>query len=96
VPDSAGSHPLARSLLLVFWAMVFWGTLSALAIAWRTVEIGLGTTLRLLLFGTPSVPPALGRFSLVCAVLAVATWTTVAWIVLRGRRDVPEETRAWR
>ena len=69
------------------WALVFWGTLTLLAMAWRTIEIGLTATLRLMLVGTPSVPSALGRFSLVCAVVAAATWTTVALILVRGRRS---------
>ena len=85
MPEDGARHSVARPLLFVLWALVFWGTLTAIAIAWRALEVGLGDTLRLLLFGTPTVSPALGRFSLVCAVLAVGTWATVLWIVLRGR-----------
>ena len=94
MPDGA-AHPVARPLLFVFWALVFWGTLTALAVVWRTVEIGLGDTLRLMMFGTPGVPAALGRFSLVCAVLAVLTWAAVAWVLLRRRR-AEREGGGWR
>ena len=87
MPDSAGGSALARPLLFAFWALVFWGTLTLVSLAYRAIEIGLGSTLRLMLFGTPSVSPTLGRFSLVCAVIALATWTTVAWILVRGRQD---------
>jgi hypothetical protein len=86
VPDSGRGHPLGRSLLLLFWALVFWGTLTAVAMAWRTVESGLADTVRRLICGAPNVTPALGRFSLVCAVIAVCTWTTVAFMLLRKRR----------
>ena len=85
--DDGRAHPLARRVLFMLWALVFWGTLTLVSIAWRTVEIGLGGTLRLMLFGTPGVPPTLGRFSLFCAVIALATWTTVGWMLVRGRRD---------
>ena len=84
MPDDGRAHPLARSVLFMLWAFVFWGTLTLVAIAWRTFEIGLFDTLRRLLFGTPGVPPTLGRFSLVCAVVALATWTTVAWMLALG------------
>jgi hypothetical protein len=69
----------------MLWALVFWGTLTLVSMAWRTVEIGLGDTLRLMLFGTPAVNPTLSRFSLFCAVVALGTWTAVAWVLLRGR-----------
>jgi hypothetical protein len=39
----------------------------------------------LMLFGTPAVNPTLSRFSLFCAVVALGTWTAVAWVLLRGR-----------
>jgi hypothetical protein len=86
-----GGHPFARPLLFMLWALVFWGTLTLLSMGWRTVEIGLGDTLRLMLFGTPTVHPMLGRFSLVCAVIALGTWTAVAWVLLRGRSPVETE-----
>jgi hypothetical protein len=73
-------------MLFMLWALVFWGTLTAIAFAWRAVEIGLAAALRMMLCGTPDVPPALGRFSLVCAVVAVAAWATMAAMLLRSRR----------
>ena len=88
-----GAHPVARPLLFMLWALVLWGTLTLVSMAWRTVEIGLADTLRLMLFGTPTVNPALGRFSLVCAVIALGTWTAVAWVLLRGGRP-PEQERS--
>ncbi len=69
----------------MLWALVFWGTLTLVSIVWRSAEFGLGDTLRRMLFGTAQASPALGRFSLVCAVLALATWTSVAWLLVRGR-----------
>ena len=85
MPDSGGGHPVARPVLFALWALVFWGTLTLFSMAWRSFEIGLGDTLRLMLFGTPGVSPALGRFSLVCAVIALAAWATLAFALLRGR-----------
>jgi hypothetical protein len=92
VPDS-GRHPLGRPLLLLFWALVFWGTLMALAIAWQIVDGGLADTLRRMISGAPNVSPTLGRFSLACAVIALCTWTTVAWMLVRSRRLEPGEER---
>ena len=85
--ESGRAHPLARPVMFVLWALVFWGTLTAISIAWRAIEVGPGDALRLLLFGTPNVSPALGRFSLACALVAVATWATVLGMLLRGRRS---------
>jgi hypothetical protein len=79
----------------MLWTLVFWGTLVAGAIVWRSVEIGPAAAILLLVEGTPTVPPALGRFSLVCAVVAVAVWTAVT-VLLVKRRSAPEGEGPWR
>ena len=94
MPDSAGNpagesgrgHPIARALLFMMWTRVFWGTLIAVSFVWRSVELGPSAALRMLIVGTPGVPPSLGRFSLVCAVIAVAVWTTVAVLLVKSRK----------
>lgn len=93
--ESGAGHPVARPVLLMLWALVCWGTLVAGAVVWRSFEIGPAAVVRLLVAGTPAVPPALGRFSLACAVVAVAVWTTVALLLLRRRRSHQGDD-AWR
>jgi hypothetical protein len=94
VPDSAPEgggrgHPVARPVLFMLWTFVFWGTLVAGAIVWRSLESGPAAVLRTLMVGTPTVPPTLGRFSLGCAVVAVGVWTTVAVLVIKRRKAQP-------
>ncbi len=89
--DGGRGHAIARPVLFMLWTLVFWGTLVAGAIVWRSVEMGPAAVLRVLIAGTPTVPPALGRFSLACAVVAVSVWTTVAIIVVRRRRGAVED-----
>jgi hypothetical protein len=92
--DDRRGHPIARPVLFMLWTLVFWGTVVAGAIVWRSVEMGPAAVLRVLIVGTPTVPPTLGRFSLACAVVAVAVWTTVA-ILLVKRRRAAEEDDPW-
>lgn len=78
---------MARALLLIAWALVFWGTLVAGATAWRSVELGPATAVGRLVSGTSTAPPAIGWVNLTCAVFAVAVWTTLAVLLVKRRRD---------
>lgn len=84
--ESGRGHPFGRALLFMMWTLVIWGTLIAASLAWRSVELGPAAAVRLLVVGRPGVPPSLGRFSLACAVIAVAVWTTVAVLFVKGRK----------
>lgn len=86
-PESGRSYPLARPLLFIAWALVFWGTLVAGAIAWRSVELGPATAVGQLVSGRGTAPAAVGWVNLACAVFAVSVWTTLAVLLVKGRRD---------
>ena len=66
--------------MLLGWTLVFWGTLVAGAVAWRSVEMGPAAAVRLAIEGA-------GRewawISLGCAALAAVVWTAVGALVLR-------------
>jgi hypothetical protein len=80
LPETSRGHPVLRALLLVGWTLVFWGTLVAAAVAWRSVEMGPAAAVRLVLQGGREW----GWISLGCAALAVVVWTAVgAWVVRR-------------
>jgi hypothetical protein len=81
---------------LIAWALVFWGTLVAGAIAWRSVELGPATAIGRLVSGTGTVPPAIGWVNLTCAVIAVAVWTTLATLLVKRRRDSETVTQTKR
>jgi hypothetical protein len=86
-PESGRSYALARPLLLIAWALVFWGTLVAGAIVWKSVELGPATAIGRLVSGTSTGPPTVGYVNLACAVFAVAAWTTLAVLLVKRRRD---------
>ena len=73
---------MARSLLLIAWVAVFWGSLLVLALVWRTITEGPGAAFLALL---PARPDAWAWINLACAVLAVCVWSLVA--VVRSRLD---------
>jgi hypothetical protein len=88
-PESGRSYPLARPLLLIGWALVFWGTLVAGAIAWRSVELGPATAIGRIVSDTG--PPGVGWVNLACAVFAVSVWTTLAILVVKRQRQSDTE-----
>jgi hypothetical protein len=102
VPGSAGSvpaesdrgHPFGRALLFILWTLVFWGTLVAVSLVWRSVEVGPADAVRMLVVARPGVSPTLGRLSLLCAAAAVAVWTTVAVFFVKGRKGASRDDGA--
>ena len=87
---SGRGHPVARPVLFFLWTLVFWGTLVAGAVAWRSVEMGLAAAVRTLLAGTSAVSPVWGWISLASAVFAVAVWTAVGILLARRHLTVAE------
>jgi len=83
-PEAGGDRPVARALLLIAWALVFWGTLVAGAMAWRSVEMGPSAAARLALDGAGR---EWGWIHLSCAGLAVVTWTAAGALLVRRRLD---------
>lgn len=78
----------------MLWTLVFWGTLVAVSLVWRSVELGPGDAIRMLVTARPGVSPTLGRLSLFCAVVAVAVWTTMAIFFVKSRKDASRDDGA--
>jgi hypothetical protein len=74
---------MARSLLLIGWMAVFWGSLLVLAFVWKTITQGPGAAFLALL---PARPDAWAWINLACAVLAVCVWSLAAFVRVRLRR----------
>ena len=96
-PAAAGrSHGLARSLLLLLWTLVLWGTLVLAGLVWRSLEQGPAAAIGMLVSDAADVSPVWGRVSLACAVLAVVVWTMTAVVLVRRRRGAAEREDTWR
>ena len=89
LPETSRGHTVLRALMLVGWTLVFWGTLVAGAVAWRSVEIGPAAAVRLVLQGSGH---EWGWVSLGCAALAIVVWTAVGALVVRRYRQGRRET----
>jgi hypothetical protein len=96
VPDSlpgpARGHPVVRTLMLIGWTLVFWGTLVAAAMAWRSVELGPAVAFRVALDDAGRDG---GWISLSCAGLAVVVWTAVGVLLVRRRLGAPKAEASW-
>jgi len=71
---------ISKTLLLLFWTLILWGTLLDLGAAWTAWSAGL-----------PRAMEGLGNLSplnVLCAAAALPTWVTVAWLIWLDRRRV--------
>jgi hypothetical protein len=96
VPDSLPGpdrgHPVVRTLMLIGWTFVFWGTVVAGAMAWRSVEVGDAAAFRMALAGAGG---DWGWISLSCAGLAVVVWTAVGVLLVRRGLGAPKAEASW-
>ena len=76
--------PLGRPLLLVFWCLVFWGSLMAVGYAHLLARSGF--ELRLLLPPAGAEDGLWAGLNLASAVLAVCVWALGGFALWQGRR----------
>lgn len=74
---------VVRPLLFAAWCFVLWGTLLAVLVAFKVLEVGVGGAIRAAL-GAGSGPYAWANALAIA--LALMVWTTVVWLWLLSRR----------
>jgi putative flippase GtrA len=75
---------LARPLLFAAWCFVIWGTLLAVLVAFKSLEVGVGAALRAAV-GGGSVPYSWANA--LAITLALVVWPTVVCLHLLSRRS---------
>ena len=81
---------VAQPLLVVFWALVLWGTLYGAVLLYAALEDGPGAALERTLSGRDA---GAGFLNLALVVVAIAVWSLVGVTVWRSRASAAPRRR---